>query len=184
MTKFPCPICGKYYEPYMTRKDGKAMLECPTHGLYETSIAVSKNFRLFCSKLGSKPNRESWYYTSSEFKVKRYLDKAGLVEGLDYFHNNRVPVEIDGKERYFWPDFTVPAKKLIIGASPAIWHRMWARNKADDRFTEIMKKLGWKTIHLDEKDLQKLNKRRKKDKYPRPERCKELDSIFGVVYEV
>lgn len=189
MTKFPCPKCGKYYEPYMTRKDGKAMCECPTHGLYETSIAVSKNFRLFCSKLGSAPNRSQGYYTSSEFRVKRYLDNHGQMEGLDYVHNARVPVVMDGKKRYFWPDFIVYSKRLIIGASPHIWHQMWARNNADDRFSDYMKGLGWEVINLDEKDLSQLNKRRTEGKklgfnpeakpYHRTDRCKRLDEIFG-----
>jgi len=188
-TKFPCPSCGKYYKPYMTRRDGKAMCECREHGLYETSIAVSKNFRLFCAKLGSAPNRDPHYYTSSEERVQRFLERRGLKEGLDYFHNSRVAVEVDGKRRYFWPDFVVPSKKIIIGASPHIWHQMWARNHADDRFSEAMKKLDWEVINLDEKDLQQLNKQRTEGKklgfnpkaqpYHRTENCKRLDSIFG-----
>jgi len=194
MTKFPCPKCGKYYEPYLTRKDGKALCECPKCGLYETSIAVSKNFRKFCQKLGSAPNREPTYYTSSEERVKRYLEHNGLREGLDFFHNNRVLILMNEKRRYFWPDFVIPSKKLIIGASPHIWHMLWSRNGADERFSAYMKSLGWKVIHLDEKDLNALNKRRTRGKklgfnpeakpYERPKRCKELDEIFGVIYEI
>lgn len=188
-TKFPCPKCGKYYEPYMTRKDGKAMCECPNDGLYETNIAVSKNFRVFCSKLGSAPNRDPHYYTSAESIVKRYLENRGLTEGLDFTHNTRIEVKMNGKKRYFWPDFVVPQKKLIIGASPNIWHKMWARNDADDRFTAHMKTLGWDVINLDETNLQQLNKSRTEGKklgfnpnvkpYHRTENCKKLDSVFG-----
>jgi len=66
---------------------------------------------------------------------------------------------------------------------------MWARNHADDRFSEAMKKLDWEVINLDEKDLQQLNKQRTEGKklgfnpkaqpYHRTENCKRLDSIFG-----
>lgn len=189
MTKFPCPKCGVYYEPYMSRKDGKAMLECPKDGLFETNIATSKNFRKFCAKLGSAKNRDPHYYTSAEEKIKRYLENRGLVEGLDFTHNTRISVKIDSKNRYFWPDFVIHFKKLMVGASPEIWHRMWARNNADERFTEAMKILGWEVLNLDEKDLTQLNKKRKEGKvhgfnpkakpYHRTDRCKRMDLFFG-----
>lgn len=187
-TRFPCPKCGVYYVPYMTKKDGKALLECPTHGLFETSIAVSKNFRKFCSKLGSAPNRDPHYYTSSEKRIKRYLEARDLVEGLDFTHNTRIETKVDEKKRYFWPDFIVHSKKLIIGASPHIWHKMWSRNNADERFTEYMKTISWEVINLDEKDLHQLNLRRTEGKvlgknpknkpYERSKNCKKLDKIF------
>ena len=166
LTKFPCPICGKYYEPYMSRKDGKAMLECPEHGLYETSIATSKNFRKFCAKLGSAPNRSPTYYTSSESKVKRYLVNHGLVEGLDFFHNARIGPFVNGNKKkvYYWCDFVVPSKKLVIEASPEIWHKMWNREDADLRKAKFLGQLGWTLMNLNEKALRRLNLRRTEGK--------------------
>jgi len=187
---YPCAKCGTYNLPYMHSKEGYAFMRCSKcTAQYKTSTAVSANFRRFCSKLGSAPNRDPHYYTSSEERVQRFLERRGLKEGLDYFHNSRVAVEMDSKRRYFWPDFVIPSKKLIIGASPHIWHQMWARNHADDRFTAAMKLIGWEVINLDEKDLQQLNKRRTEGKklgfnpkaqpYHRTENYKKLDSYFG-----
>lgn len=180
-TKFPCPKCGIYYEPYLTRHDGKAMLECPEHGLFETSIATSKNFRTFCAKLGSAPNRSPTYYTSSEGVVQRFLVRQGLREGLDFFHNARVGPFINDKNHkvYFWCDFVVPKYTLILEASPRIWHKMWNRGQADNRKELCLGNLGWKVINLDEKDLHQLNKIRKEKKYPKTERVKEVYGIFG-----
>lgn len=162
LTKFPCPKCGKYYEPYMTRKDGKAMLECPTDGLYETSIAVSKNFRKFCAKLGSAPNRDPHYYTSAEEKVRKYLVQKGLVEGLNFTHNTRLGPYVNGNKHrtYYWADFIVPEAKLVIECSPSIWHTRWNREGADKRKTDFLRIQRWDLISLDEKELSKINKNR------------------------
>jgi len=203
-TKFPCPACGIYYEPYMTRRDGKAMCDCPQHGLYETSIAVSKNFRIFCAKVGSAPNRDAHYYTSSEEKIKHFLDHRGLVEGLDYSHNARVRngrnahphkfINEKGKKRtaryvYFWFDFVIPSKKMILEASPSVWHKMWNRESSDQKKSDFASAIGWTLINLDEKDLAQLNKPRTEGKklgfnpnvkpYHRTENCQKLDSLFG-----
>lgn len=176
---YPCAKCGTYNKPYMHNKKGFALMVCSKCGIqYKTSVAVSKNFRIFCSKVGSKPNRSSSYYTSSEMKIKRFLDNLGFIEGLNYFHNQRIPVIMNGKKRYFWPDFTLPDFKLILGASPSIWHKMWARNGADERFTDCMANLGWTVIHLDEKDLKQLNKRRDPSKYPKTATVKKLYELF------
>ena len=180
-TKFPCPVCGVYYEPYLTRKDGKAMLECPNHGLFETSIATSKNFRIFCAKLGSAPNRSPTYYTSSEAVIQRFLVNQGLKEGLEFFHNSRVGPFLNGNKHkvYFWCDFVVPKYHLILEASPRIWHKLWNREQGDNRKELFLGNLGWKVINLDEKDLNQLNKIRKETKYPKTERVKEVYEIFG-----
>lgn len=187
--KYPCPICGQYFLPYMHSVKGFAFMICPEHGQYKTSVSVSANFRRFCSKLGSAPNRNPGYYTSSEQRVKRYLENHGMVEGLDFFHNPRIPVIMDNKKRYFWPDFVIPSRKLILGASPSIWHRLWGRNGADDRFTAYMKEKEWEVINLDEKDLNQLNKKRTEGKklgqnpnvkpYHRTSNCKRIDEIFN-----
>ena len=192
--EYPCAKCGTYNLPYMHSKKGFAFMLCKKcKSQYKTSTAVSANFRKFCSRIAQKPNKSPGYYTSAELKVKNYLEKRGYKEGLSFFHNSRVPVIMDSKSRYFFPDFTIPEKKLMIGASPSIWHTRWARNNADDRFTLAMKKLGWEVINLDEKDLQQLNKKRTEGKklgfnpdaqpYHRTENCKRLDSVFGNPYK-
>lgn len=175
-TKFPCPKCGVYYEPYLTRHDGKAMLECPEHGLFETSIATSKHFRTFCAKLGSAPNRSPTYYTSSEDKIRKYLLHWNLIEGLDFMHNCRIGpfVNENNRKMYYWCDFVVPKYKLVIECSPSIWHTRWNRQGADDRKKEHLAKLGWKMSSLDEKELSKTNKIR----IDRPLKLRELDILF------
>lgn len=178
--KYPCPKCGVYNKPYMHTRKGFAMMKCSKCGIqYKTSVAVSVNFRKFCSKIARKPNRSPSYYTSSELKIKRFLDSLGLIEGLSYFHNQRVPIIIETKQRFFWPDFTLPDFRLMLGASPKIWHELWSRNGADERFSKYMDNLGWMVIHLDEKDLKQLNKRRKISKYPKTEKVQKLYQIFG-----
>lgn len=178
---YPCPVCGKYYLPYMHSKDGYAFMVCPEHGQFKTSVAVSVNFRRFCSKVGSQPNRNPTYYTSSEERVRRFLLNRGLIEGLDFMHNARIGPIINGngKKTYYWADFVIPSKRLVIEASPKIWHKMWGRQKADIRKEQFLSSKGWEIIHLDEKDLQQLNKRRKKSKYPKSERVLRLYKIFN-----
>jgi len=179
LVKYPCPKCGNYYLPEYHQKDGKAVMVCLTHGIFKTSVAVSLNFRKFCSKIGSKPHRSPVYYSSSEKKVQRYLERRNLIEGIEYFHNSRIKCKIKGRVRYFWLDFIIPKLDLVIEASPRIWHKLWNRAEADARKRTLLKAMGLNLIELDEKDLRRLNKRRKKSKYPRPENCKKLDKIFG-----
>jgi hypothetical protein len=131
----------------MTRKDGKALCECPEHGLYQTSISVSKNFRAFCKKLGSKPNRSQGYYTSIELKVKRILDSLGLREGIDYVHNCRIK---NGK-RYYWLDFYLPLFKSVIRVNPKIWHSMWNRGSSDLDQKKFLLSNNLEVFDIDEK---------------------------------
>lgn len=179
---YPCPRCGNFEKPYMYSKDGYAYMLCSKcHTQYKTSTAVSANFRKFCSKVGSKPNRSPTYYTSSEEKVRRFLQRRGLLEGLDFFHNARIgPFENGNKRKvYYWIDFVVPSKRLLIECSPSIWHRMWNREEADKRKNQLVEQLGWTIIHLDEKELNQLNKKRKKSKYPKTDNVKKLYQLFG-----
>lgn len=123
--EYPCPKCGTYTKPYMHSRDGFAYMICPKCNVqYKTSVAVSANFRKFCSKVGSAPNRSPSYYTSSEEKVRYFLQNRGLLEGLDFFHNARVGPFKNEKNRkvYYWVDFAIPKYKLIIEVSPSIWH--------------------------------------------------------------
>jgi very-short-patch-repair endonuclease len=180
--KYPCPKCGHYYKPFMYDREGFALMLCETCNCqYKTSTRVSANFRKFCQKLGSAPNRSPTYYTSSETVVQRFLIRHGLREGLEFFHNSRVgPFVNDNKHKvYFWCDFVVPKYTLILEASPHIWHKMWNREQADNRKELALNDLGWKVINLDEKDLHQLNKIRKEKKYPKTERVKEVYGIFG-----
>lgn len=188
--KYPCPKCGRYYLPYMHDRDRRAFMICPEHGQFRTSVAVSANFRKFCSKVGSAPNRSPTYYTSSEQRVRRFLLNHGLIEGLDFFHNARLGPFVNGNGRkvYYWADFVVPSKKLVIEANPSIWHRMWNREEADQRKIKHLLELGWEPIGLDEKDLNQLNKKRTEGKvlgknpknkpYHRTENCKRMDHLF------
>jgi len=174
LVKYPCPKCGTYYLPEYHQKDGKAVMTCSKHGIYKTSVAVSLNFRKFCSKIGSKPNRAPTYYSSSEEKVKRYLEKRGFVEGIDYFHNARVKLKIKGRTRYFWLDFILPRLDLVIEASPSVWHKMWNRQEADDRKRTYLKSQALILFDLNEKELRKLNLKRK----VRLTKLKELDAFI------
>lgn len=184
--EYPCPKCGTYNPPYMHDRKGFALMLCSKCKCqYKTSTAVSANFRKFCSKVGSKPNRSPTYYTSSEEKVRRFLKNRGLLEGLDFFHNSRIGPFINENENkvYYWCDFVIPEKKLVIEVSPSVWHKMWNRESADERKNKILEDLGWEVIHLNEKDVNQLNKRRKKSKYPKTENCKRLYEIFDCLEE-
>jgi len=170
MTKFPCPKCGKYVKPFMFRKgDHKAVMECPSHGLFETDWKASRNFRLFCQKLGSKPNRSQGYYTAPEVRVKNYLDHFHLLEGVEYIHNCRIKNAERGV--YYWVDYYLPFEQLIIEVSPSVWHKMWGREKSDKKKMEYLTKLGLTVINLDEKDLRLIDLRKKV-------KCEKLDRIF------
>jgi len=149
LTQFPCPVCGQYFTPYLSRKDGKAMCECSKDGLFETSIGVSKNFRKFCSKIARKPNRSPIYYTSFEYKIKRILENLGLIEGLDFWHNVRVKFN---NKSYTWLDFYIPRKDIIVRASPSVWHKMWSRGTADDRIKLFLESKGLNVIDITEKN--------------------------------
>ena len=149
LTSFPCPICGKFFKPYLSRKDGKAMMECPKDGLFETSIKASKNFRKFCSKLGKKPNRSPNYYTAGERKIKEWLELNNMKEGLEFFHNSRVKL----RGRWYWLDFVVPESRTVIEYSPEVWHKLWNRKSADERKKEALEELGYNLLSLNDKDL-------------------------------
>jgi len=151
-TKFPCPKCGEYFEPYLINSKGRAMMECPKHGLYETKIAVSKNFRIFCSKVAKQPNRSQSYYTKSEQKVKDFLEKNGYREGIDFIHNARVKLN----NRYYWLDFYIPRERLVIEVSPKIWHQMWNRQESDKTKYQILKANGLRVVEVHDKNYKEV----------------------------
>jgi len=178
--KYPCPKCGNYEKPYMYNSKGYALMLCSKCKCqYQTSTSVSANFRKFCSRIAKKPNRSPTYYSSSERAVKLYLERKGLIEGLDFFHNARVKATNgSGKKVYYWFDFVLPKLNLVIEVDPEVWHRLWGREKSDQakrKFIESLK--GWKLISLNSKDIQKLNRQKTPSK--RTKNCKLLDKIVG-----
>ncbi len=161
LVKYPCPKCGIYYEPEF-HMSGYAYMECKEHGLFKTSVKVSKNFRKFCSKIAKKPNRSPYYYTSTEKKVKDILDKAKYIEGIDYLHNVRIKDTTrktkKGGPIYYWLDFYIPKEELVISVNPTIWHRMWQREKSDNKKIKFLESLGLKVISIDEKSLNDIKR--------------------------
>jgi len=151
-TKFPCPKCGKYYEPSIVTK-GKSFMECKEHGIFEIDNKRSLNFRKFCSKLGSKPNRSQSYYTSTEERIKGYLDRRRLIEGIDYVHNCKI--KNPNKQTYYWIDFLFHTRKIAIEVSPLIWHCMWGREKSELDKIKYLKSLGFKVVILKDKIMKR-----------------------------
>jgi len=170
IVKYPCPKCGTYSKPFMHNRDGIAYMLCKKCNIqYKTSCRVSANFRKFCQKLGSKPNRTQGYYTSSEIKIKKYLNHLGLIEGKDYIHNCRF--KNIHNNCYYWVDFYLPFEKLIVEASPSVWHKMWGREKSDKKKVIYLTSLNLTVIILNEKDIASIDLRKKV-------KCEKLDHIF------
>ena len=160
LISYPCPKCSTYNLPYMHTKKGFAYMLCSKcHVQYKTSVAVSLNFRKFCSKVARKPNRSPVYYTSVERKLRDLLLEIGLIEGLDFYHNSRISTINENKRKiYFWIDFTIPKYKIALECNITIWHSRWSRGTADQRKKELIEKFGWKYIGLNEKEINKLTK--------------------------
>jgi len=157
--QYPCPTCGLYFTPEYHQKNGIAVMKCKEHGLFKTSVAVSLNFRKFCSKVARKPNRSPVYYTSVERKLRDLLLEIGLIEGLDFCHNSRISTINENKRKiYFWIDFIIPKYKIALECNITIWHSRWSRGTADQRKKELIEKFGWKYIGLNEKEINKLTK--------------------------
>jgi hypothetical protein len=152
LTKFPCPICGQYSIPYLVTKDGISMCECKDHGLYQTSNKVSKNFRIFCSRIASKPNRSQSYYTSLEKKVRKILEECGYHQGKDFFHN----ILIENGRRKYYVDFILPVENLVIEANGSVWHNLWNRKNSDETKIKYLESLGYRVVVVDEKNYSDL----------------------------
>jgi len=134
----------------MTKKDGKAMMECPEHGLFETSIKLSRHFRKICSKIGRKPNRVQSKYSSLEQKVREFLESQGYIEGLDFIHNARVKRSMKKRSRYYWLDFYLPHEDLVIEVSPGLWHQRWDRPKSDKQKEAWLRDKGIRVVTITE----------------------------------
>jgi len=149
---YPCPNCGVYNSPEWHSTDGYAYCLCETCKVqYKINTRVSINFRKFCSKIASKPNKSPHYYTKEERKVKKIFDNLGFIEGIDYYHNVRC---YNPKSKtYYYPDFILPNYKLVIECSPSIWHEMWNRKESENRKREYFKEYGYKYVTLKENVL-------------------------------
>jgi len=163
IVEYPCPTCGTYSKPFMHNSKGYALMLCPKcKTQFKTSTIVSANFRKFCSKIAKKPNRSPYYYTSSEKKIKKILDKAKYIEGIHYFHNVRVKDTTRKNKRggpiYYWLDFYIPEEKLVISVSPAIWHKMWSREESDRKKKRFLESLGLIVIEVDEKSSPEIKR--------------------------
>ena len=146
---YPCPKCGTYSKPRFIDKKGYAYMLCPEcKTQYKTSTAVSINFRKFCSKIASQPNRSQTHYTSLERKVKKVLDEFKYKEGIDYIHNAAVR---NGKHIYYL-DFYIPRENKVIECNGSVWHQLWNREESDKRKIEYLKEHGLTIIIVTEKE--------------------------------
>jgi len=151
LTPYPCPECQGNYKLPDHHKDGYAVCYCEKHGEYRTNVNQSLNFRRFCSRIARKPNKSPTYFTPPELKVKKALDSLDIT----YTHNQRFKAR---QGVYYYPDFVVESKKLVIGVDPSIWHSRWNRTKSDKRKIAYFKDLGYRYLSLPE-DI--LNNREK-----------------------
>ena len=90
--------------------------------------------------------RNEIYLTSLERKVKSFLDERGIE------HIPQYPL----RQGYI-ADFALPDRKIIIEVDGKKWHSGKKKQKKD-RFRDYMlKRAGWKTIRIPEKDIDKLD---------------------------
>ena len=95
---------------------------------------------------GRKTQRNEIYLTNLEKKVKSFLDERGICYILQY------PL----RQGYI-ADFALLDKKIIIEVDGNKWHSGKKKQKKD-RFRDYMvKRAGWKTIRIPEKDIDKLD---------------------------
>ena len=179
LVAYMCPKCKSFNKPYFHNKKGIAFTRCTNcKAQYKTSTARSAKFRKFSSRHGRKPNRQPNYYSSSERAGKKYLENLGLKEGFDFFHNARVKTEnAKGRIIYYWLDFVIPSKNLVIEISPEIWHKLSGVPEKDKRKRKFIEDMGWTLIDLKSEDIKLLN-RTKLGSDKRPALCKKLDGMF------
>ena len=130
LVKYKCPTCGEYNEPYMHDTSGKAYCLCSScNSQYVTLPKRNANFRRFCQRVSRKNTLAQSSYSKQELKIKEFLEKLGFREGLDFIHNARVK----SPTGYYWLDFYLPKKDLVIEYSPDVWHSLDNRKKSDER---------------------------------------------------
>jgi len=157
LSKYPCSECGRLFIPKYHLK-GKAIMRCPTHGLFETDVKKSLRFRKICSRIAKNMKRTQGSYSSLEKKFKKFLDELHFREGIDYIHNCRVK----NNDRYYWLDFYFPrttiGKPVVIEINPRLWHNRWNREKSDNSKTEFLESNGVLVFNLLPKDLDNVSK--------------------------
>lgn len=89
--------------------------------------------------------RNEIYLTNIEQKVKSFLDERGIRYILQY------PL----RQGYI-ADFALPNRKIIIEVDGERWHS-GKKKIRKDRFRDYMlKRAGWQTIRIKEKDIDNL----------------------------
>lgn len=90
--------------------------------------------------------RNEVYLTGIEKTVKQWLEDKGIK------HIPQYPL----RQGYI-ADFAIPGKHIIIEVDGTHWHSGKKKQKKD-RFRDYMlKRAGWKTIRIPEKDIDKLD---------------------------
>jgi len=118
--------------------------------LFTRDYKRSESFRQFCSMLGSKPNRDPSYYTSSEMKIKEILDELNI----QYEHNKKFNrINHNGRKIYYWVDFYLPEYNVILECNPKIWQHMWGRWRSALVKKDHFKLLGIEVLEIEDKYL-------------------------------
>ena len=120
-----------------------------------------ENFRRLASEAAIN-YYQNGKWSKSEIKVKNILDKMGLVEEIDYWHNFRLKSPLGG---IFELDFYLPKWNLVIECD-SFWHDL-GESKAKDKLRDewVREKLGCKTLRFEkfnQKGLAKIRKTLKK----------------------
>jgi len=116
-----------------------------------------ENFRRLASEAAIN-YYQNGKWSKSEIKVKNILDKMGLVEEIDYWHNFRLKSPLGG---IFELDFYLPKWNLVIECD-SFWHDL-GESKAKDKLRDewVREKLGCKTLRFDKFNQKALAKIRK-----------------------
>lgn len=85
------------------------------------------------------------YLTNLEKAVKQFLDS----EGIDYIP--QYPLR-----QGFIADFALPDKKIIIEVDGERWHRGKKKIRKDKFRDYMLKRDGWSTIRIKEKEINNL----------------------------
>jgi len=97
-------------------------------------------------------------WSKSELKVKKILEKLGLTENLDYWHNFKIKSPLGG---IFELDFYLPKWKLVLECD-SFWHDIGESKEKDLLRDEWVKeKLGCKVIRFkrfNQKSLARIRK--------------------------
>ena len=90
--------------------------------------------------------RNEIYLTNLEQKVKSFLDGWGI----------RYIPQYPLRQGYI-ADFALPDKKIIIEVDGERWHSGKKKLKKDQFRDYMLKRAGWTTIRIKEKDIDKLS---------------------------